>query len=96
MEDGRIHDRARHDLDAPGLQMHVHRVQHQPSQIVLLQQVTEAQDRRLIRRRRHAEIDAHEPPQRRGLIQRLLHPCPVISPLKPIRSNAFSMVLLEM
>ena len=57
-----------------GLQKHVHRIQHQPTEIVLLQQVTEAQDRRLIRSRRHAKIDAQEPPQRGGLIQPLFHP----------------------
>jgi hypothetical protein len=33
--------RARLDLEALGLQMHVHRVQHQPAKIVLLQQMTE-------------------------------------------------------
>ena len=57
--------------DPPGLQMHVHRVQHQPAQIVLLQQVTEAQHGRLVRRRGHAKIDANEPAQRRRLIQQL-------------------------
>lgn len=65
MDDGCIHDRAGRDLDAFGLQMHVHRIQHQPVQIVLLQQMTEPQDRCLIRRRRHAKIDAHEPPRTR-------------------------------
>jgi hypothetical protein len=28
MQDGRIDDRARRDPDAPGVQMHVHRIQH--------------------------------------------------------------------
>jgi hypothetical protein len=50
MQDGRIHDRARLDADALGLQMQVHRIQHQTAQIVPLQQVTEPQHRRFVRR----------------------------------------------
>jgi hypothetical protein len=52
--------------------MHVHRVQHYPTQIVLLQQVTEAQYGRFLRRRGHTKIGAHEPAHSRGLIQQLL------------------------
>src|ERR1700747_1859139 len=39
MDNGRIHDRTRRNADAPGLQMHVHSLQHQTAQIVLLQQM---------------------------------------------------------
>jgi hypothetical protein len=52
--------------------MHVHRVQHHPTQIVLLQQVTEAQHGRFVRRRGHTKIGVHEPAHSRGLIQQLL------------------------
>ena len=54
--------------------MDIYRLQHQPTQLVPLQQVAEAQDRRLVRCRRDAEVDAHEPAQRGGLVQRFFHP----------------------
>ena len=73
MDDGRIDDRAGLDADALGLQMYVHRLQHQAAQFVLLQQMPEAQHRRLIRCRSHAQVHAHEPAQRSRLIQRLFH-----------------------
>jgi len=40
---------------------------------VLLEQMAEAQDGRLIRRRSHAEIHADKPLQNRRLVQRLFH-----------------------
>jgi len=46
------------DLDALGLKMLVHRVQHLTAEAVLIEQMAEAQDGRLIRRRSHAEIHA--------------------------------------
>jgi hypothetical protein len=60
------------DLDPSDLQMHIHRVKHQPTQIVLLQHVTEAQYGRFVRRRGHAKIDAHEPAHCRRLLQQFL------------------------
>ncbi len=73
MEDSRIHDRTRVDLDSLGLQMHVHRLQHQPVELVLLQHVTEPQHRRLIWCRRDAEAHPHEPANSGRLIQQLIH-----------------------
>src|SRR5271168_1495685 len=73
VEDGRIHDRAGLDLDALGFQMHVHRLQHQTAKLVLLQQMPEAQHRRLVRCRSHAKVHSNEPAYRRRLIQQLFH-----------------------
>jgi hypothetical protein len=56
-----------------GLQMHVHSLQHQTPQIVLLQQMAEAADGGLVRRRCRPEIHANESPKRRRLVQRLFH-----------------------
>ena len=74
MNNGRIHDRPRGDADAPALQILVHRVQHRPAQLVLLQQVTEPEDGALVRRRRAPQIDSHKVPQHRRFIQRILRP----------------------
>src|SRR5450756_3163160 len=73
VEDARIHDRAPLDLDPLRLQMHVHCLQHQAAKIVPLQHMTEAKDRRLIRRRGDAKVNANETPYRRRLIQELFH-----------------------
>src|SRR5260370_200883 len=54
--------------------MHVYSLQHQTAQIVLLQQMTEAADGCLVRRRSHAQVYTHEPPQRGRFVQRLFHP----------------------
>ena len=69
MEDGRVHNRARADADAAILQIVVDRLQHGSAQIVLLQQMTEVQNRRLVRRCRTTQIDARKPPQRRRIVQ---------------------------
>jgi hypothetical protein len=53
--------------------MQIHRVQHRATKIMLFEKVTEAQHRRFIRRRSHAEVHTHKPPQRRRLVERLLH-----------------------
>src|ERR1700730_10135835 len=74
MDNGRIHDRARRNADALGLQMHVYSLQHQTAQSVLLQQMAEAADGRLVRRRSDAEVYTHEPAQRGRFVQRLFHP----------------------
>jgi len=74
VDNGRIHDRARRNADALGLQMHVYSLQHQTAQIVLLQQMAEAADGCLVRRRSHAQVYTHEPPQRGRFVQRLFHP----------------------
>jgi hypothetical protein len=70
------------DADAPGLPMYVHRLQHQTAQIVLLQQMAEAADGRLVRCRRNSEIHTNEPSQRRRLVQRLFHT--VIRQIEPL------------
>src|SRR5487761_1540604 len=54
-------------------QVTVHRVPHLAAQIVLLQQMAEAKDRGLIRRRGHAQVDSGEAPQCRRLIESLFH-----------------------
>src|SRR5713226_9427074 len=74
MDNGRIHDRTRRNADALGLQMHVHSLQHQTAQFVLLQQMAEAADGCLVRRRRNPEIHANESAQRCRFVQRLFHP----------------------
>src|SRR5579863_2218715 len=49
MNNGGVHNRSGRDADAPAVQITVHRIQHGPAQIVLLQQVTKLQDGGLIR-----------------------------------------------
>src|SRR4030088_3518130 len=53
VDNRRIDDRAGRDMDALAVQMMVHRIQHLPAQLVLLQQMTEAADGRLARCRRN-------------------------------------------
>ena len=74
MNNGRIHNRAGGDADAPAFQILVHRVQHRPAQFVLLQQVTKPKNGALVRHRRTPQIDAHKVPQHRRFIQRILRP----------------------
>jgi len=69
MNNGRIDDRAGRDLDATARQMAVHRLQNLLAQMVLLQQMAEAADGALVGCRSHAEIHAHESPQRGRLIE---------------------------
>ena len=73
MNDGRVHDRAGLDADPPGLQMNIHRLQHQPAQAMLFEQMTEALHSRLTGRQSDAEVHAHEPEQSGGLVQRFFH-----------------------
>jgi hypothetical protein len=56
------------------LQVQVHRIQNLAAQLVLLQQMTEAQDRRLVRRRCAPQIDAGKAPQHQRLIKSPFHP----------------------
>src|SRR5260370_22695098 len=74
MNNGRVHNRAGADADAPALQILVHRVQHRPAQFVFLQQVTEPEDGALVRHRCPPQIDSHKAPQHRRFIQRILGP----------------------
>ena len=53
--------------------MLIHSVQHRAIEIVFLQQIAEAADYGLIRRRRHPEVHAHKTPQCGRVIQRLFH-----------------------
>jgi hypothetical protein len=48
--------------------MLVHRVQHLTAEAVLLEQMAEAQDGRLIRRGSHAKVHANEPLKHRRLV----------------------------
>jgi hypothetical protein len=71
MNNGRIDDRAGLDADALSRQMQVHRVEHGTAEVMLFEQVTEAQHGRFIRCRSHAQVNASEPSQRGGLVKRL-------------------------
>ena len=71
MNNGRIDDRAGFDADALSRQMQVHCVENGTPEVMLFEQVPEAQQGRFIRRRSHAQVDASEPPQRGGLVRRL-------------------------
>jgi hypothetical protein len=53
----------------PGLQMYVHSLQHQTTQIVRLQRMAEPADAGLVRRRSTAKINAHKAPQRSRIIE---------------------------
>ena len=61
------------DADALALQIQVHRVQHLAAQLVLFQQMAEVQDRRLVRRRGAAQIDARKAAQHRRFVQSVFH-----------------------
>ena len=63
MDDGRVHNGAGRDADAPAFQIAVHRHQHFAAQIVCFEHVPEAKDRRLVRRRGRAQIHSGEVPQ---------------------------------
>jgi len=56
MDDGCVHDRARRGADPAALQILVHRVRHLTAQFMCFQQMTEVQDRGLIRHRRAAHL----------------------------------------
>src|ERR1035441_10236027 len=60
MDDGCIDNLAGSDADALVSQMAIDFIQHLPAQIVLFQQMTEAQDRGLVGSRSHAQIDSDE------------------------------------
>jgi len=70
-DDRRIDDRALADLDAVVRQIRVHPRQQLLAELVPLQQMTELADRRLIRSRLLAQIDAREPAHRFRVVQRL-------------------------
>ena len=71
-DDRRVDDGALGDLDASPTQVVVHRRQQHLAELVLLQQVPELADRRLVRRAFHAQIDADEAAHRDGVVQRFL------------------------
>ena len=73
MNQGRVHNRARRDPHALRLQMQVHRPQNLFPQMVLFQQVPELAHRRLIRHRLGSQINSHELPQDRRVVQSLFH-----------------------
>jgi len=67
-----IHDRARADLQAPGLQ-HLAHLSEQPfAELVRLQQAPELQQRRGVGHALAAQVDADEMPQRRAIKQCIL------------------------
>ena len=72
MQDGRIDDGARADLQPMLLQVAVHLGEDALAQFVPLEQMTELAHRRLVRRRLAAKIDAHEAAHRRRFIQSVL------------------------
>ncbi len=69
----RVHNRARRDPHPLGLQMQVHCPQNLFPQMVLFQQVPKLAHRRLIRRRLGSQINSHELPQGRRVVQSLFH-----------------------
>jgi len=73
VNDGRIDNGASGDLQAPALQMNVHRLQNRSAQAVLLQQMTKLADRRLIGNRLVAEIDLREPPHQWRVVKSFFH-----------------------
>jgi len=54
-------------------QMQFYRIEHLAAQIMFFEQVAEVENRRLIRHRCTAQIDAGEAPQHRGFVQRILN-----------------------
>ena len=59
------------DLQSFGRQVPLHRVEQAAAQIVLLQQVAKAADRRLIGHRLTAKVDANKAPHRQRIVKRL-------------------------
>ena len=72
VDNRRVNDGSRRDPDAATGQIAVHRIQHLAAQVVLLKQVPKVQDRRLIRCRRAAQIDASKAPQHGRFVQCVL------------------------
>src|ERR1017187_6580728 len=96
MDNGRIHDRAGRDLDALGRQMMVHRLQHLLAQGVFLQQMAEAADGGLVRRRTRSEEHTSELQSPMYLVCRLLlgkHVETPVTLVSRIASSAFNTTL---
>ncbi len=71
-DDRRVHDGARTDLQAPGLQHLAHLGEQRLAELVRLQQASELQQRRGIRYAFASQVDAHEPSQGRAIEQCVL------------------------
>src|SRR2546430_10318129 len=72
IDDCRIDNRAGGHLQSLRRQVLLHFVEQRPTQIVLLEQVTEAAHRRLVGHRLAAEIDTDKAAHRRRIVERLL------------------------
>ena len=72
-DDGRINDCALPHQQAALLQHHRHFGEQRLAQLMLLQPMAEVQDCRLLRNRRHRQIDAGKAAQGLAIIQRILH-----------------------
>jgi len=70
-DDGRIDDRSGSDLQPVGLEHRADTGEQLRSEIMLLQQAAESQQRRAVRHALPAQIDADESPQCRAVQQRL-------------------------
>ena len=73
VDDRCVNDGAGADTDALAFQVMVHRVQHLTAQIVLLKQVAEAKDGRLVRRRGYSKVNSCEAAKHRRLIEGFFH-----------------------
>lgn len=72
-DDRRVHDGAGAHRDALRAQVLGDGVEQGAAEPVLLEQMAELADRGLVRHRLAPEIDAHEGPHRRGVVQRFFH-----------------------
>lgn len=70
-DDGRVDNGPTADLDAVGFQVLEYVLEQGGAEILALQQVTEAANRRLIGRALHAQVDADEATHRNRIVQRV-------------------------